>query len=70
MARNPLKKSEPAPQPEQEPELPPLPPKETGGAPGVQVIERPINIGLINEKLNYITGLLIKVAEACEVDLD
>lgn len=62
MVRNPLKKEEPT---------PPAPPQEQpqSEAPQVQVVEREINLTLINDKLNYITGIVHKIAEACEVDL-
>lgn len=36
----------------------------------VQLVEREINLSLINDKLNYITGLLHKIIEAAEIDLE
>ena len=64
MVRNPIKsetKEEvPAPTPEA-PEAPAVP---------TQFVEREINLSLINDKLNYITGLLHKIAEAAEIDLE
>lgn len=41
----------------------------TSNAPKVQVIEREINLALLNDKVNYMTGILLKIAEACKVDL-
>ena len=65
MVRNFIRRSEPA-------ELPTLPPKaEVGEAQQeaqVQILEREITLTLLNEKLNYITALLHKLADAAEVD--
>lgn len=62
MVRNPMKRSEPeVPAPEEK--------KEAEAAPQVQIVEREINLSLLNDKLNYMTGILHKIAEACEVDL-
>lgn len=38
--------------------------------PTMQVIEREITLSLLNDKINYITGLLHKIVEAAEIDLD
>lgn len=56
--RNPIIKKEELPVPE--------PPAE---AQNIQIVEREINLSLINDKLNYITGLLHKIVEAAEIDL-
>lgn len=63
MARNPTKTEEPQ-------GLPEMPTPQKIDNQNLQVIEREVNLGLINDKLNYITGLLHKVAEACEVDIN
>jgi len=62
MARNPARKAP-------EPELPPTPAPPKEGNKDVQVVEREITIGLLNDKLNYLTGIVHKIAEACECDL-
>jgi len=47
-------------------------PSPTPTAPVVQeaVVEREINLSLINDKLNYVISTVNKIAEACEVDLN
>ena len=63
MVRNPLKKSK-----EQDKvEVPET--SEPSIKPDVQVVERSINLTLINDKINYLIGLIQKIAEACEIDL-
>lgn len=57
MVRNPTKQEE-MPQPQKKEE-----------AQNVQIIEREISLSLLNDKLNYMTGLLHKIAEACQIDL-
>ena len=66
MVRNPSKRSE------EKPEIPQMPQAkgDQQDPQNVQVIEREVNLALINDKLNYVTGLLHKIAEACEVDLN
>lgn len=61
MVRNPLKKTEEV---KEDPK-----PAEVKAETGVQVIERPINISLLNDKLNYIIGILTKIAKAAEIDI-
>ena len=34
------------------------------------VVEREVNLSLINDKLNYAMGLLHKIAQACEVEIN
>jgi len=36
----------------------------------VPVVEREINLGLINDKLNYVISTVNKIAEACDVELN
>jgi len=62
MVRNPLKKSE---EKEEAPKAAEDPKEEAG----TQIIERAITLSLINDKLNYLIGLVQKIGEACEVDL-
>lgn len=38
-------------------------------SPNTKVVEREINLALINDKLNYLITLSTKIAEACEIDL-
>jgi hypothetical protein len=59
MVRNPLKQEDPAEQPEEQP---------TQKGP-VEIREVEINLSLVNTKLNYLTGLVIKIADACKIDL-
>lgn len=62
MARNLMKnKSEEKPEGEK--------PEDTQGETQGTIIEREINLPLLNEKLNYILSAINKIAEACEVDL-
>lgn len=58
----PEKKKEEVPKPEAQSQT--EEPKEEG-----VVIERVIDLKLINDKLNYITGILHKIAEKAEIDL-
>lgn len=37
---------------------------------GVQIIEREVTLSLINDKLNYITGVLHKIADENNINLD
>ena len=62
MVRNPLKRKEETEGPLE------IPKAETVSEEGVQIIEREINISLINNKINYVIGLLQKIADACDVD--
>jgi len=62
MVRNPLKKSEE--------EVKEVPKPEVKEEVSTQVVERVINISLLNDKLNYVIGALHKIAEACEVDIN
>ncbi len=66
--RNPTKKKEE--KKEEVPEVPEAPaaPAETEGA--APIIEREINLSLINDKLNYLISTTNKIAEACEVNLN
>lgn len=48
--------------------LPPRPLK-ADEADLTRVIEREINLSLLNDKINFNTELLLKIAEACEIDL-
>ena len=71
MVRNPLKREADLPAKETpQAQQPQAPQTARGGEPQVQIVEREINLALLNDKLNYITGILLKVADACEVDLD
>lgn len=36
---------------------------------GASLVEREINLTLINDKLNYIISTVNRIAEACEIDL-
>lgn len=66
MVRNPIKQEEPqAPTPE----APKAPAEAEAPKVPTQFVEREINLSLINDKLNYVTGLLHKIAEAAEIDL-
>lgn len=60
--RNPLKKEEE--KKEAVPEIQEAEPKP------VQIVEREVTLSLINEKLNYVTGILHKIAEAAEIKVD
>jgi Mg2+/Co2+ transporter CorB len=51
---------------EQEQESPEIPKIEDNR--DVQIIEREINLNLLNDKLNYITGLVLKLCEAAEIE--
>lgn len=64
MVRNPIKKKQ------DKTEEAPTPTPEAAAPGEMQYIERPVNIALLNDKLNYITGLLHKIAKACEVELN
>lgn len=63
----------PQPQDEEEGEIPrakKVPQETRGEDPQVQIVEREITLGLLNDKINYLTGILIKIAEASEIELD
>lgn len=65
--RTPFRKDEPvapAPVPAQAPAQQPEP-----QAQGT-ILEREINLSLINDKLNYVISTLNKIAEAAEIDLN
>ena len=62
MVRNPIKKAAPEEIPQEEPK--------NEESPQVQVLEREISLSLINDKLNYLTGVIHKIAQACEVETD
>lgn len=64
MVRNPVKKEE-VPELPEAPEVPQAAPEEPA-----RYIEREITLSLINDKLNYVTELLHKIAEAAEIDLN
>jgi len=57
--RNPIKREE----------IQPQAPAQIAEPQNVQIIEREVTLSLLNDKLNYITGLLHKIAEAAEIDL-
>lgn len=59
MVRNIIKKDE-------VPEAEPISP--AANIPQVQIREMEINLSLINDKINYMTSLLHKIAEACEIN--
>lgn len=62
--RNPLFKKE-------EVALAPVPKVEVKEeATNTQVVEREVNLSLVNEKLNYVIGLLHKICEAGEINLN
>lgn len=61
MVRNPMKR---------EPEEVPKVEEKQAETPQVQIMEREISLSLLNDKLNYLTGVIHKIAEACEVNLD
>lgn len=61
MPRNPVKKQE-------SPELPPLPTPSEEKSQNVQVVEREVTLSLLNDKINYLTNVVHKIAEACECD--
>lgn len=63
MVRNPIAKEDPQPEPVEQaaPEQPAQP---------VQVIEREVTLSLLNDKLNYLTGVIHKIAEAAEIKLE
>lgn len=63
MVRNPIKKEE-----AQEEPAAPAPPVPINNE-NVQFVEREVNLSLLNDKLNYLTGLVHKIAEAAEIDL-
>jgi len=65
MVRNPLKKEPP------EEELPvmPQPQQKEPTSQNMQIVERPITLELINDKINYLTGVIHKIAEAAEIQL-
>lgn len=58
MVRKPFKRDEP--------EVPEQPAPQTNEV----VIEQEINLSLLNRKINYLTSVVVKIAEACEVKLD
>lgn len=60
MVRNPVKKKED--------EEVPTPSESASPNPQGTVIEREINLSLINDKLNYAIGLLHEIANACDID--
>lgn len=61
MVRNPVKRVEEEPQAQQ-----PAQPE----APVNRIVEeREITLSLINDKLNFLTNVVLKIAEACDVDL-
>jgi hypothetical protein len=64
MVRNPLKRSEPEQKESEESK------QNQNNKQDVQIMEREINLSLINDKLNYLSGIIHKIAEACEVDLN
>lgn len=35
----------------------------------IQVVEREITLALLNDKINYMTGLLHEIAKACDVEI-
>lgn len=69
MPRNPLKKSEPV-----EDDLPAMPQPPQPGTQqddaGTQIVEREVTLSLLNDKINYLTNVIHKIAKACECDTD